>query len=231
MKNTNTPRSGFTLIELLTVIAIIGILAAILIPTVGAVKTKAAMITSSSNLKQVAIGYNTFSNSGTRTRVIPSNGTSRYVATSPEQWAEVLAEFGDLNDAALYFISSADDVAGQPIPKVILDIDDAPVAQWTSANTYISYSMAAGISANASATTTPLIWTKGLGAGDEEWAADSPWLGDGGHIAFADGHIEYLQDTTGEDGNGTFINPLTSTPTSNILEALGTNGAILEVGQ
>lgn len=229
MKTKKTPRSGFTLIELLTVIAIIGILAAILIPTVGAVKKKAAQITSSANLKQIAIGYSTFSNSGTRTRVIPSSGTSRFVATTPARWAEVIAEFGDLNDAPLYFISSADDVAGQPIPKIILDNNDSPVAQWTAASSYISYSMAAGISANASATTTPIIWTKGLGAGDEEWAADSPWLGDGGHIAFADGHVEFLQDTLGEDGTGAFINPTTSTPTTSIADALGSEGVVLEV--
>lgn len=53
--STNGPRrsaAAFTLIELLTVIAIIGILAAILIPTVGAVREKAKSAKCVSNLRQ-----------------------------------------------------------------------------------------------------------------------------------------------------------------------------------
>ena len=47
---------AFTLIELLTVIAIIGILAAILIPTVGAVRATAQQSACASNLRQIALG-------------------------------------------------------------------------------------------------------------------------------------------------------------------------------
>lgn len=53
-------RTGFTLIELLTVVAVIGILAGILIPSVGAVMERARAARSGSNLKQMFLGMESY---------------------------------------------------------------------------------------------------------------------------------------------------------------------------
>jgi prepilin-type N-terminal cleavage/methylation domain len=61
---------GFTLIELLTVIAIIGILAAIIIPTVGRVRDTAKASACASNLRQVAAACLLYANEN-RDQLIP----------------------------------------------------------------------------------------------------------------------------------------------------------------
>ena len=203
--NTHTKtRSGFTLIELLTVIAIIGILAGILIPTIGVVRKNASKATSASNLRQIALGYNAFANTGPRVRTIANAAWAPGSAqtTNMQGWAHVVAEFGGLNDAALYFIDSASDVASitTTFPQTILTPAVAATPEWDAVANRISYDAAVNISPNARGVITPLVWTKNYDDTTNGWPipaapAIAPWEGDGGHIAFLDGHVVFYKTT------------------------------------
>ena len=223
MKTRPTPRSGFTLIELLTVIAIIGILAAILIPAVGKVREVANKTKSSSNIRSIAVSYATYSTSGGKVRTLTKSRLGDIeLGETVQGVAEFLGKQVDLNDAAIWLIGSDPAVtdyqnSGNELPAVVGFRNDqniytkAPL--WTN-EVPVGYDFAIGAGGNDPTSTTPLLWTRGLTT-EGTWGKDTPW-GLGGHIAYLDGHVSFYTELGSEDGQ--LVDPTNGTLTSNITD-------------
>jgi prepilin-type N-terminal cleavage/methylation domain-containing protein/prepilin-type processing-associated H-X9-DG protein len=230
-------RKGFTLIELLTVIAIIGILASILIPTIGKVIDTAKKTAASSNAGQIAKTYLSYSNAGSNTRNIRTTaqagsaggGRQNGVAKDINDVAFILAQKGGLNNAKLWFITSDDALAGAQIPNVVIQGDTSSATEVSKdfADLTKSWAFVIGLSTNAPPSTTPVDWTYGLGH-DGTWVKASPWLGTGGHMAFLDGHVQWFEKISTESGGDSLTtyqgNPNPGTNTADYQQAINSSG-------
>jgi prepilin-type N-terminal cleavage/methylation domain-containing protein/prepilin-type processing-associated H-X9-DG protein len=98
-------RPGFTLIELLTVIAIIGILAAILIPVVGRVRDSARNSQSISNIRQLSLGAQLYTNDfGFFPGANPRNSPNvHFWGHEIEEYVAPVRPFSESADGSIWF--------------------------------------------------------------------------------------------------------------------------------
>lgn len=135
----NTRRSAFTLVELLAVIAIVGVLAAIVITSVGRVRETARGQTCLNNLRQIAAGMMLYAadNKG----VLPASNTSTSINDQRTLWGYALwlYIYGDVNSFRQNFVGGAPNslIMGSPVyegitenvfrcPSTMLDLNGLP---------------------------------------------------------------------------------------------------------
>lgn len=87
-------RSAFTLVELLTVIFIISLLIAILVPAISSVRTKAKVVATQAIQSQIGLGLETFKADGKFGGAYPPSRTDQpYTRATPPSWNHVANPF------------------------------------------------------------------------------------------------------------------------------------------
>lgn len=203
-KYTRRSHAGFTLIELLTVIAIIGILAAIIIPTVGKVQQTARRTADASNLRQIGQSSLIFAQNSKDQlpglKIDPAtfvNSTAGNNATV-KLVAGALAMGGGLESAKLWVSKADDSTSAEAINANVSNVlnqtkTGLEANYFTTAN--LAFGYVVGLNNNYSAT-TPVAYTRGIASSaDGKWSATTgTYKGDGGHIVFIGGNVAFYKN-------------------------------------
>lgn len=200
---------AFTLIELLTVIAIIGILAAILIPTMGAVRGKARQAQCASNLRQLHSATLLFA--GDNKDRIPAN--LRADVKQEHTWPVALLSYLSIAGAADNPKGILDETIGKrPLsvlacPSSSQNTRDSNLSDyaknWYTGGNYLSSDPVVKLSGIANPSRTLLLADAGNSDGStcvrDLHSSNSTWEFQARHsgrinVVFCDGHVESRPD-------------------------------------
>jgi prepilin-type N-terminal cleavage/methylation domain-containing protein len=235
MRTVNESRSsGFTLIELLTVIAVIGILAAIIIPTVGKVRETTQRTVDANNLRELAKAAAIYATDNRD--VLPNPDQPGRAITGGQkyhQWFGQLARYAGYNDPAMLVSKNDDAVDPTLVPATVLDpaTPGALLAGFASLST-TSFNVVSGLRLSDPAT-TPVAFTRGLRT-DGTWTGTTSTTGDvatgaykdsGGHVVFLGGHVQFYSNL-----NDALISN-TGRPTFDLRTAVPNRAGVLILGR
>ncbi len=224
-KKSSRPDSSQVIFALIAVLVALVIFAA---PAANAIMT-ARVAAASVNLGEIAKTYTAYVHASTPPRMLTVQpGETAHAA------AVTLARTSQLNDGNVWFVKSDPKLNGNSVPATIIPGDVATSSVNPDfANQALSYEIAANLNLNPAPPIpqpnpagTPVAWTRGL-RDDGTWAPDSPWQGEGGHIAFLDGHVAWFNKLSIQPGQESLFRYGTNIPTTNIREALPPGAVIL----
>jgi len=188
------PAAGFTLLELLTVIAIIGILAALLFPTLGKVRETAQRTADANNLREILKAATLYATENNDRLPDPQAIAAQGLVTGgsgPFLWAGILARRGLLTDPAFHF-SRSDPLFNGTLPVAIVDPDDrSALSPDFVTGRILAWEYVGGLRLG-DAPTTPVAFTRGLQA-DGTWSrANGTYRDSGGHVALLGGSVQFF---------------------------------------
>jgi len=209
--------AAFTLIELLTVIAIIGILAAIVIPTVGTVREKAQRAVDANSIREILKAAQIYAGENQDRLPDPQPASiPNTVLNAPQlawKWPGILAKNNILTDPTFYFAKN-DPAFNGTYPTFIIN---PSAARNTLHTTFTqgrspSWEFVGGVKMSDSAR-TPVIYTRGLQA-NGTWSATSGVYKDtGGYIAFLGGNVAFFNNVQGANSPFYSNNPTSTSQT------------------